>query len=172
MPSKTSSRKPPTVTVALERVGEVTVAFQMDVIADIEDAVNAGAYAFFDTVRAMIPIARELDGRQLTDDEIRDLPEADRERLLVADAERERAVREIRLSTVHRFLSGCLGIPLNEVSAAVGPGKVFEVFFLLISAFAEALAQLSGQDSPGKPTPVASIPAATGGTPSGEASAF
>jgi len=54
------------------------------------------------------------------------------------------AAERFSVTSVGRFVAGCLGIPVAEVGRRVPMGQIREVFAALIPGFVEAVKQLSG----------------------------
>lgn len=68
------------------------------------------------------------------------------------------AAERFSLTTVGRFVAGCLGVPPAEIGRRIPLGRLREAFTLLVPGLVEAVQQLNGTPEPAAdPTPAPQI---------------
>ena len=144
----------PTTTVSIAGA-ERRIDFTLATLLRVEQAMGLGVYEVVNRFRGLRPEARVLDGRRLGDEETAALDEAQRERLTVADEDRNAAVGRFKLQLAVEFCAGCLGMTTEAFLEAVPPAGMLRVLNSLQTGFLEAVTQLSGADEEVPTTPSA-----------------
>jgi hypothetical protein len=128
------------------------VTFTMATLLRLEATCGCGIYAIIDRFRSIRPERRVLNGEVLSDEQIADLPEEDRDSLEATPEAKRAALAKFKLSHVAEFCAGCLGDTVDGFTDRVAPGRIMEIFADLQPPFWEAINQLQGAEDEADPT--------------------
>ena len=150
----TTATAPPSAPHAVISYGgkDRTVVFNMAALLALEASCGCGIYAIIDRFRSIRPERRVLNGEVLTDEQIEDLPEEDRESLEATPEARRAALSRFELRHVAEFCAGCLGDTVHGFTQRVEPNRLMEIFAELQAPFWEAMSQLQGAEDEADPT--------------------
>lgn len=126
---------PPSVVVSLAGRGPVSVVFDLDRLAAIEDATGMSVFEILNKFAELSPKTEDGEAKP-------------------SSAELVKALYRQRLGIMNKFLCGALSIKADELTWLVGLRNIATVGNAVRNAFIEAVMQMIGdtEDAAGKPS--------------------
>ncbi len=125
----------PSVVIELAGRGIVSIVFDLDRLAAIEDATGLSVFEILSKFSEMAPKTKECEASP-------------------SPEEMMSALYRQRLGLMNRFMCGALGIKPEQLTHQVGLRNIGAVWLSVRSAFVEAVLEMIGdqEDSAGKPS--------------------